>query len=173
MFERELLARYNAASLAAIDARELETFRASAGLHAVDPSWELLVEKWRAAGPHIDVNVSELETWTDTNLHDLMIREEANRSVRENAALELYRRASKFIRTPEFATFLTLCIDRELVERKATHEPTRVLDALWRINQKAETNKSGLTQIDAAHTGTEAHLHAALAMAVESLRAEM
>ena len=172
MLEREMLARYAAGSLEQIDARQLETFRASAGMSVVDPAWALLIGKRRAAGPDRDVKVSELETWPDTNLHALMIRPEIDRSVRENAALELYRRASKFVRTPEFATFLTSCIDRELVERKAGHEPSRVLDALWRLNEKAEASRIALAGVDRVHTEAEGYLRDALERPMETLRAE-
>jgi len=130
MLERELLSRHVAGKLATIDARQLEAFRASAGIHPTDAAWQIVVDGWKTAAPSKEMAVTELETWPETNLHDLVIREEVNRSVRENAALELYRRGSKFVRTLEFAAFLTMCIDRELVERKAGHEPCRVLDAL-------------------------------------------
>ena len=173
MFERELLARYSAASLEQIDPRQFEAFRASAGVSAVDPSWQLLVRRWKAAGPDRDVKVGELETWPDATLYSLITRPEVDRVVRENAALELYRRVSKCVRTPEFASFLTGCIDRELVERKANHEPSRVLDALWRINQKAENTKATLAQFDAAHTDAEEALLAAIERAMETLRAEV
>jgi len=65
-----------------------------------------------------------------------------------------------------------MCIDCELVEPKAGHEPSRVLDALWRLNEKAERNGIALVGVDAAHTEAEAHLQAALATAMETLRAE-
>lgn|SRR5215471_1198087 len=65
-----------------------------------------------------------------------------------------------------------MCIDCELVEPKAGHEPSRVLDALWRLNEKAEGNGIALVGVDAAHTEAEAHLQAALATAMETLRAE-
>lgn len=154
LLELELLARYSAPSLADIGPREIETFRASAGLHPDDQAWLELTKRWQAERGESAEHISELQTWTDANLFDILLRD-ASANAQADAALELYRRGSKFIHSEEFEPFRTACIDRELKERRAGHDPTRVLDGLQRLNQKHERNAKAIDHVDRARRDAE------------------
>lgn len=170
-FEAELLARHGAASLADIGLRELEAFRAGASLAVIDAAWLLLLGRWKSAHDEPVVSVSELETWPDANLYDLLRRDDTLPNVRESAALELYRRGSPHVRSEEFTPFKTLCIDREMAERKARHDPVRVLDSLQRLAERSDINATTIAKVDSSHHQAEADLEAQTTAAIQTLQA--
>lgn len=157
-FERELLARFGVKSIGELTVRELEQFRASGSIHREDRAWLSLLAHWKGlTGQNTAPEVSEIETWPDSVLYGLLCREAAPH-VHEAAAVELYRRSSKFCASEEFAQFKEIAIDRELRERKAGHDPSRVLDALQRLNQKSEANAVRITDANHAQAQTTAEI---------------
>jgi hypothetical protein len=170
----ELLTRNGAADISQLTDRQLSAFRSQSGLQVNDPAWLLILSGWNQArcAPIVEaekirstprpntMNVAELVGLNDENLFSLICRAQVAENVKAASALELYRRGSRFVQTPEFARLKTLCVDRELADTQAPHDPARVLDALARLRERDEERQAAIARVDRAHAAAEANLDA-------------